>query len=326
MTSNPDRGGPAPETPQPSKAAAEEAPASRPDEGKPPLEPPTMAARQRHYGRLWNPLLWKNILTPIILIPAVIGGGSLIGASVLYSPPGELVAPSFTTLEFTSTFAFRDIHYVVSQVSPSIAEIDVAVGLNSLRPPAKAPAATLVMFPPPGITFRTCPIRFCAFDRSQKQASWSQDLAFEPTRNFAGEGDNVGAAFAAFFVRASNFGFASNGVTATAAIPQVFYTGPGSPLLVTQYANAPLASSYDWSGFPTVFANATEAFWDEPITGGAAPGKVAVGINQSNQTRDFNKTFFAGALLGLGGAAILSAVQEALHVFFQGEHRHKSSE
>ena len=49
------------------------------------------------------------------------------------------------------------------------------------------------------------------------------------------------------------------------------------------------------------------------MTGGRIPGRAAVGINHAEQTTDDNKTFVAGALIGLAGGALLSAVQEALH-------------
>lgn len=98
-----------------------------------------------------------------------------------------------------------------------------------------------------------------------------------------------------------------------AAIPEVLYYGPGSPTLFTEYDNAPLGSNYDWSALPTLFGNGTKVLWSEPVTGGLSPGRIAVGINQANQTKNSNKTFFAGALIGLAGGALLSAVQEALH-------------
>lgn len=310
--SNPDRGSPAPEGLRPSEPTGEEALASRPEEGQLSQQPPTSttAASQRHHDRLRNRLLKKKILTPIIL--AVISVALFLLAIALYSPPEEVPAPSDTLLDLKSTFAIRDIYYIVTQVSPSIAEIQVVVGLNTLNPPAKAPAPELDVDPPPGIGFRTCPMSSCTFDPSTNASAWTQYLTFQPTPNFTSQGDNVAVAFSTFDVRAHNFGIALNGVTAAAAIPQLFYTGPGTPTLTTEY-NVPSASSYDWSAFPTLLANRTEAYWLESVTGGAAPGRVAIGINHSNETKDANKTFFAGALLGLAAAALLSAVQEALH-------------
>jgi len=310
---NPDRGSPAPEVPRPKGPTGEEALASCPEEGQLPPQPPTSttAARQRHHDRLRNRLLRKKILTPIIL--AVIGVALFLLAIVLYPPSGELSAPPYTSLQFKSTFAIRAISYEVSQVSPSIAEIDVWAELNTLHSPAKAPPPELDVILPSGISFQTCPESSCAPETSGNFAfSWNY-LTFEPAPSFTVQSDKVGVASATFRVRAHNFGIAFNDVTATAAIPQLRYTGPGSPTLVTQYDNFPSVSSYDWSAFPTEFAYRTLVAWNESVAGGATPGRVATGINHGNQEGDSNKTFFAGALLGLAGGAILSAVQEALH-------------
>jgi hypothetical protein len=125
------------------------------------------------------------------------------------------------------------------------------------------------------------------------------------------EGRSSFTSFASVLVRASNFGETFNGVTASVAIPAILYKGPGTPTAYVEY-RIPSASSYDWSAFPTQFANAAFASWAEVVTSGNVTGRAAVGINHANQSKDDNKTFLAGALLGLAGGALLSAVQEAL--------------
>jgi hypothetical protein len=77
--------------------------------------------------------------------------------------------------------------------------------------------------------------------------------------------------------------------------------------------NISSASSYDWSAFPTLFANSTYAMWDEQVPASMADGKAAIGVDHANQAKDANMTFIAGALLGLAGAAFLVAIQETLH-------------
>jgi hypothetical protein len=52
--------------------------------------------------------------------------------------------------------------------------------------------------------------------------------------------------------------------------------------------------------------------WNEQVTGGEAAGRVAVGINHGNQAWNDDKTFIAGAFIGLAGGALLSALQELL--------------
>jgi hypothetical protein len=295
LASNPG-GEPPPQSPRPADSAEAEAPASHPAKSRPSR---------------------KKILTPIAL--ALVGGALFLAAIVLYySSPGEPSPVSYATLEMKSPFEFAKIEYVVSQVSSSVAEIYVRITLPfGKRPPpakaasAKAPTQYFILFLPPGFAFRTCTAGFCTFSRQRDQYQWAEILKF---KTVSPEGQSpTGMAQANFFVRAHDFGYASNGINALAAIPQVFYLARGSPTLTTVYENAPAASSYDWSSFPAESLNGARAVWDEPVTGGATQGRVAVGINHANQTKENNKAFFAGALIGLAGGALLSAVQEALH-------------
>jgi hypothetical protein len=110
---------------------------------------------------------------------------------------------------------------------------------------------------------------------------------------------------------AHSYGETYKGVNAAAAVPEVTYSGPGTPVFETQY-QIPRASSYDWSSFPVQFANSTFATWTQPISGGQLAGRDAVGLDYANQSRDGYYTFLAGAILGLAGGAVLSAFQEAL--------------
>jgi hypothetical protein len=119
----------------------------------------------------------------------------------------------------------------------------------------------------------------------------------------------TGLATTHVFVKAHNFGVTFNGVTAAAAIPEVLSKGAS---LITSY-HIPSASSYDWSSYPTAFLSSSGATWDEALISGDTVGWVASGINHIAQANDDSTTFIAGALLGLAGGAILSAVQEALH-------------
>jgi len=280
--------------------------ASIPDAGSPVPENSGTATPAQHGGRLRSRLLRKKVLAPIVL--AVIGGLLFLAALALYPSEGELATPSFATLELRSSFSIENIDYVVSQTSSSMAAITVIVDLpgGAPHPPASAPALELYLYPPSGVSFRTCPIGSCYWNGEQYY--WVDTL------NFDSEGiDDTWFATAIFSVRAHSLGYAFNDINASAAIPQIIYAGPGSLTLQTQYDNATSASSYDWSALPTEFVNNTTADWDEPVTSGVGPGRVAVGINHSNEEKDSNKTFFAGALIGLAGGALLSAVQEALH-------------
>jgi hypothetical protein len=248
----------------------------------------------------------------------VIGVALLFGAKALYTSPSELPTPPYATVDLETTFPVTGINYTVDQVSPTIAQIKIEVDLPRLYPPAGAPTADLFVLPPSGTIFRTCPsAHFNAAGTATapyclrlKLETWVQPLTFRAAHKL---GAFYGVAFADLFVKAHNFGVTFNGVTASVAIPQVFLkNASGGPTVYTKY-NIPSASSYDWSSFPTQFVNGTSAGWNEQVSGDGLDGRAAVGINHANQAKDNTKTFVAGALLGLAGAALLSGAQEALH-------------
>lgn len=308
MSNIPDRESPVPEDPRAGDPAETEALASRPEENQssqPSRDSGTDTSAHPDDRQRSRPLA-KKLLRPIVL--AIVGGVLFVLAIALYPSPGEIASPSYVTLELRSTFSIGSVSYYVSQMSSSIAKILVVVELplGVRQPAANAPATDFFLIPPPGITFQTCPNDFCYWDGNGYY--WTETLNFNE--------DDAGTGFtnATFFVKAHSFGYAFNDVDAAAAIPQVTLDGPGSLSLHTQYDNATSANSYDWSALPTGFANATTASWDEQVTSGVNPGRVAVGINQGNEQKDSNKTFFAGALIGLAGGALLSAVQEFLHM------------
>jgi hypothetical protein len=111
------------------------------------------------------------------------------------------------------------------------------------------------------------------------------------------------------------------GVTASAAIPEIQLYNPTGKSTVTAQSylavdvKLPSASTYDWSSLPPLNATKDSVTWITPLVSHNTPGRVAVGIDYSRQASDSNATFIAGALLGLAGAAFLSAVQEALRAF-----------
>ena len=262
-----------------------------------------------------NRPLWKKILPALVL--AVIGVALLFGAKALYTSPSELPTPPYSQINLNSTFPVATISYTVDQISPAIAEIKIEFDLPNAHPPVGAPTAALTFVPPIGTLFRTCPTgRINAaglptaptcLNLKKYGEVWEQPLVFRVQSGI------YGAAFADLFVRAQNFGVTFNAVIATAAMPQVnLKNSSGSPSVFTQY-NIPSASSYDWATFPTSFDNSSYAVWDEGVSGGVLDGRAAVGIDNANEAKDNNKTFIAGALLALGGAALLSALQEALH-------------
>lgn len=140
-------------------------------------------------------------------------------------------------------------------------------------------------------------------------AYWTERLTFKP----AGESFQATPAVV-LAVKADHFGAIFNDVTASAVIPEITYYGPSTPAraLLAGY-EIPSATSYDWSSFQPQSFTKGFTVWAENFSVGDTQSRVAVGINHGEQTRDDFMIFLAGAVIALGGAAILAASQEALH-------------
>ena len=282
-------------------------PAFRTAEGVQPPPPGTMSIAGT--SRADRPL-WNKILPPLVL--AVIGVALLLGAIALYTSPSELPTPPYATLDLESTFPVMDIAYTVNQISPTIAEIEIEVDLPGKAPPVGAPTADLLssigdcfpdlsesQFTTTGVP-TTAP--YCL--NVNPREAWVQPLIFRPNPKLGGF---YGVAFADLFVKAHSFGVTFNGVTASAAMPQVIFqnSSGAAPSVYTTY-NIPSASSYDWAAFPTVLVTGTSATWDENgASGGVLDGRAAVGTDHANEAKDNSKTFVAGALLALRGSSAL---------------------
>ena len=248
--------------------------------------------------------LRKKVLTPLVL--GILGLALLLGAFFLYPRITELPTPAYTELDLTTTASINTIFYVVHT---SLVPVKIDVGVL-LSPGQRAAPTTLTIWLPIGLRFADCHTP-CGVLRSSNglfQSYWIKKLTFK-----SGVYSTVGATVS-FRIQASNFGAVFNDVDASVAIPEIVYKGPDNtePQFDIAY-NIPSASTYDWSSLPTQLATSYVAEWIEDIPDGITPARVAVGINHGAQSNDNTRTFVAGALLGLAGGAILSAIQEALH-------------
>jgi hypothetical protein len=181
--------------------------------------------------------------------------------------------------------------------------VNVQISVNLLKPLAPkvvSRTARLTFALPPGTQFLHCVSPAC---KHILVSFWTENLTFGP---------GITRKTVSYSVKAQTFGVAFNGVNAFAAIPTVSYAGAGTSELIILY-QIPSASNYDWSSYPAFLTTKSSASWQIPLVRGATAGRIATGINHVSQTSNDNRTFFAGALLGLAGGAILSAVQEALH-------------
>jgi hypothetical protein len=75
----------------------------------------------------------------------------------------------------------------------------------------------------------------------------------------------------------------------------------------------PSSGSYDWSSFQPQSFTKDFVVWAEDFPVGDTQSRVAAGINYDAQGKDDFRSFLAGAVFALAGAAILAAFQEVLH-------------
>jgi hypothetical protein len=264
---------------------------------RPQDDPPPLVAVHKRSKR-------KKVLTPLVL--AVLGLALLVAAFIVYPRTAEPSAPASTRLDITSPSNYVSSHiaaisYTVAQIHPDVARLTISLALD-IRGPYGSVKALLAVTPPAGTTLLDCSRRHC------NGKFWGSRLSFT----------SHGVTTAHVFVKALNFGVVSNGVTVAAAIPEIAFTGSKGTTLVARY-HILSADSYDWSSDPPSTLSNSGATWTEAVLPGSiyntgdTAGRVASGINHTAQANDDTKTFIAGALLGLAGGALLSAVQEALH-------------
>lgn len=240
----------------------------------------------------------KKVLAPLIL--AVFGLALLGVAFILYPSSPQNSTPDIAQLNISTTASLGVIEYEVVQHGGT-AEVKISFEPYGKLPPFAT--VGLVFTPPVGTTFVDCPRSDCS------DGEWTTALDLTSDQQFA---------TAEFQVKGGSFGVSYNGLTAAAAIPEVELVSSNSdPSPVSMYTtyHFAAASSYDWSSDPTWSVSKSTAVWMENVPNeGDTAGRAVSGINQGAQTGDDNRTFAAGALLGLAGAAILTAAVEALHV------------
>jgi hypothetical protein len=250
--------------------------------------------------------LWKLMVTPLALV--LLGLALLPVALALYPSPAQTSAPAYSRVSVLTNQHITFITYAVVQVNPALAKLVVEVVRSSPTPTASAPTpfANLIVSPPAGTSFLTCPLGCKRVPGPLPVFTWEVPLDFNA----------FGAAFDHFFIRAKSLGVSDNGVNAEAALPEVFYDGLGNPEFLVGY-HIPSAASYDWSALPPALFTSSNVGWSALIVQSDTPAKVAVGINQSRQSSDNHLAFIAGALIGVAGGAVLSGIQEGLGRIFK---------
>jgi hypothetical protein len=278
--------------------------AQSPEPDRPPPDsrskPPLSTARRRRSRS-------GKIIVPLVM---TIFGFVLFVLAVLIEPAraSDLPVPPPWHLGLTTPVPVAFIGYSAIQITPDTANIGISVELPVGTPPP-AGFAYLIVEPPIGISFRSCPSHsscsVVANTLGQGQIAGTQ-LVFAPVK---GRGET---ATIVFRVNASGSGVASNGITASVAIPDVIYHGPGTPPIFAVDYPIPSASGYYWNSFPAAEVNKSSVVWEEPLVNGDTPGRSAIGSNGAGQVQDTLKAFLAGALVGIGGGGLVAAIQEAI--------------
>ncbi len=249
----------------------------------------------------------KKILTPLVLFAMGVLLG-LVAYFVVYpSPETGISAPPYAHIEIVTSVPVSTVAVGMGQVTHGVAKINVLVNLaNGVSPPPAGAEELIGVALPVGTTFYDCHAN-CTNYTSIYQSAEARQLTFKS-----------GTASALFGVNAANFGVNFDGIDAYAAIPEVTLKlqGPGSenPTFLAAFS-IPSAASYDWSSFQTEEIKGSFIAWKEALASSDTAGRTTVGIDHAREANDETLNFLAGALIGLAGAAILAAIQEALHAF-----------
>jgi hypothetical protein len=162
-----------------------------------------------------------------------------------------------------------------------------------------------------------------------------------PTEKFVTEATDVhqtGAnwnSIADFSLTLPHFAWSTNGLNVQAMLPAVAITrdlppsasaaarsadpgtaAPGNTSVTVSY-ELPRGDSYDWTGGPAPYSFTAQSghagvTWLEPLSALSVPA-LATGTSESEVNLDNLRTFLAGALVGIGGGALVGAIQELTH-------------
>jgi hypothetical protein len=248
----------------------------------------------------------KKVLAPVVLF---FSGVALLALGLaLYPRRAAALATASPSVYVTGNSSevnsnIEVIDYRVDQVHPDLAKvtIEVLMGSNSWPPGAHiAIGLTLTGQYMTGCSPK-CNLLTNPMGHNGSIATADTDLSTGMT--------------AEFLVAAPSFGEPSNGVTAEVTFPEIDVggTASGPQILSVQYDGIPSANSYDWSTDPPQILESSDAEWVEPITNQNAFSQIVVGNNHAAQQRDSNFTLITGILVGIGGSALVAAVQETLH-------------
>jgi hypothetical protein len=242
-------------------------------------------------------LLERSSSIPWLLI---VGLAFLISGRLLYPSRTAIANPSFTSLTVTASTQIDYIGFYVYPVSvPKVTRLAVDVLADHSVAAGTSVAITVVL--PDGFLFARCPKSTCL--QTTYAAIWHGKVRLETN-----DSDSSGTLRLA--VGAPAFGQASNGLNAVVALPELFYKGPGTPVLDTGYQLSDVGH-YNWSS-PPANVSANRADWTQTVLNGDVAPQDLAGLNPVSQNWDNFRYFASGAVVALGGTAFLGAFQEWL--------------
>jgi hypothetical protein len=255
----------------------------------------------------------KKILIPLVLSVLGVALG-LVAYFVVYpSPETGIPVPTYSKINIETSVP---IETVVVNIYPGRISVAVVLPDGAHIPPANTKEDIRIELPN-GANFYNCSD---CLDFQGPAAfgvpSYATDKLTLSHRYFGYSASLLGADVS-FQATPTYFGMDFDGSNAYAAIPEITLKGPRlGGYHEWLFANffIPSASSYDWSSSPPSSVDSSSVHWMEELKTDDIAGQTTVGVNHSREANDATLSFLAGALIGLAGAAILSAIQEALHI------------
>ncbi len=245
-------------------------------------------------------------------------GLALLPATVWVWPnENEPSTPPSIYMSISTSLPINLIKYVVIARSPTEYQLQLLLQAPSV---SSNSVADVSMYLPDGWRFGSC--SRVGFDSCQRTpiasqqgyypgstGEWLMKVSGPSLLRYADLDINIWGA---------SFGYTTNGVQESVAMPQIAFNSNAICQLAVVYQGLPNPEKYDWSSYPTDEETSAYASWVEQITGDFEAGRVVVGIDDAAQSRDNLHTFVAGALVALIGAALIGALQESLHLWAEG--------
>ena len=247
----------------------------------------------------------RKLSIPIALF--VIGCALCAWAYLVKPSRGDVITPATAYVLISSPIKLTNIRYTIMESRTSYYSVDI-IGETHKYFKKRAKATVYVAF-----SNTTTFVPHCADTVNCQAHVLLPDGVIEPGISTELDVNNWNFEFD-FTIKSPEFAFSYNGVEALALLPHVEYQGPGSPIVNVLY-DVPDGSNYDWSSLPPA-VNPLGLEWDEPLAFfNQGSASEMSGTNHVNGDRDDSLTFLAGALVGVGGAALIGALQEALHLW-----------